>query len=262
MNEEELVWNELADALLVHVISLCAKSSGARPVHVGTGILVEMAGQPFLISARHVLKDARSLFFYIDTKVTRKLSGQLLLGQLEAGTADRIDVAILRLQGPSLPPYPGVNKFCLSTNRMVRAAAVPRYEKNYLITGFPTTRTKANPHAMQLRSEAFCLIAQSSNSEKYKSLGLSEETHIVLPLDRSETIHTNGTARIFPDPHGMSGSPVWWLPDDQNGLTIPMLVGIVIEYHEDLNVVVATDIREAIKQMKMSSRGYAPQHPL
>jgi hypothetical protein len=29
---------------------------------------------------------------------------------------------------------------------------------------------------------------------------------------------------------------------------VPMLVGIVIEYHEDLNVVVATDIREAINK--------------
>ena len=72
----------------------------------------------------------------------------------------------------------------------------------------------------------------------------------MLKLDRGTTLNTDGSRRVFPDPHGMSGSPVWWLPDETNALKLPALAGILTEYHKDLNALVATDIREAITQIE------------
>jgi len=38
-------------------------------------------------------------------------------------------------------------------------------------------------------------------------------------------------------------------------LEVPKLVAIVIEYHEELNVLVATDVREAVHQIGVALRG-------
>lgn len=256
---EEQVWTELSDALLMHVVSLCTQPYGKRPTHVGTGVLVEVNGQPFLVSARHVLVEVKSLFFYVDTNVVRKLKGKLLLGRVSPGSLDRIDLAVMRLEGPGLPPYPGVEKVCLDGNSMFRPAALPRRGKHYLVTGFPASRSKANPHAMQLKSEAWCLIAGSAEPPNYERLGLAEETHLVLTLDRRDTLRTDGAQHTFPDPHGMSGSPVWWLPDETNGIELPMLVGIVIEYHASLSALVAIDVREVVQQIGLLMREQDPE---
>jgi hypothetical protein len=49
-NDEQQVWAELSDTVLGHVVSLCTQPRGKRPKHVGTGVLVEVAGRPFLVS--------------------------------------------------------------------------------------------------------------------------------------------------------------------------------------------------------------------
>jgi len=254
-DEETRAWTELSDALLAYVVSLCTQVPGKRPTHVGSGVLVEVRGRPFLLSARHVLREAKSLFFYVRHKTIRKLTGAVVLGRVETGRVDRIDIAAMLLEGPALPPYPEVEKDCADGDSMLAPDAFPRNGKHYLVTGFPASRSKANPHAMQLKSEAWCLIAMSVEEDVYRRLGLSPETHLILPLDRDATLRTDGTSQVFPDPHGMSGSPVWWLADDSNGLEVPKLVAIVIEYHEELNVLVATDVREAVHQIGVALRG-------
>lgn len=251
--EENEAWTELSDSLLEYVVPLCTQAPGKRPSHVGTGVLAHAAGRPVLISARHVLASAHSLFFYIEHKTIRRLTGSLVLGRVKDGEVDRIDVAAMLLEGAGLPPYPGVDKFCLDAKSMVAPGAMPRAGKHYLITGYPASRTRANPHAMELKTEAWCLIGESSKPEMYDRVGVTQETHIVLPLDRKATIRTDGRAQVFPDPHGMSGSAVWWLPDQRNGLEVPQLVAIVIEYHAQSNALVATDIREALHQIALAS---------
>jgi hypothetical protein len=117
----------LAEALLGHVVSLCTLPPCRRPEHVGTGLLLEMNGQYFIVSARHVLDEVKSLFFYMKERSTRKLTGQLVLGRLERGAVDRIDVAVLRLEGPHLPPYEEAGIKCLQDLSMIHPSALPRH---------------------------------------------------------------------------------------------------------------------------------------
>jgi hypothetical protein len=76
------------------------------------------------------------------------------------------------------------------------------------VTGFPTNRSRANPHTTEFKSEAWNLVTESCDQFVYQDLGLPESHHLVLKLDRSTTLNTDAGRRVFPDPHGMSGSPV------------------------------------------------------
>lgn len=58
----------------------------------------------------------------------------------------------------------------------------------------------------------------------------------------------NRQVSAFPNPAGMSGSPVWLLHDEHRSevSTLTPVVGIAIEHHKQEAVIVATDIGVAL----------------
>jgi len=123
------------------------------------------------------------------------------------------------------------------------------------VTGFPKSRSRADPHSQQLKSEASGFRVISASASQYESLGLSEESHIVMPLDIEKMRFPDGALRRIPDPHGMSGSPVWLLYDsqDSNDPTMTPVVGTVIEYHKSQKLLVATDVGVALHLINESA---------
>jgi len=67
-------------------------------------------------------------------------------------------------------------------------------------------------------------------------------------LNIKEMRFPDGSLRPIPDPHGMSGSPLWLLFDDggPNDPARTPVLGVVIEYHKQSNLLVATDIGIAL----------------
>jgi len=128
-------------------------------------------------------------------------------------------------------------------------AYLPREGKQYLLVGFPESRSRVNPVAHEVKSEVYSFRNISVPPQKYDDLGVSPQSHVVLSFDRKRTIGNNGQIRAFPEPSGMSGSPVWLLYDE-DGLNDPHqtpVVGIAIEHHKLHHAIVATDIRIALK---------------
>jgi hypothetical protein len=243
----------LANALARHILPLFTEISGGKPKLVGSGFLVTSCSSTYLISAAHVfdeLKLGHELFFYIEPHTKRKLSGKIHLTKLPEGKGrkhDRFDVGVLKLEEPGLPPYPKVGKHSLTIDALM-PRALPRDGKSYLIVGFPESKSRANPNAREVVSEIYSFRNISAPISNYAALGVSPESHVVISFDRKRTIGPDKKIRAFPEPSGISGSPVWLLYDE-NGPNDPNqtpVIGIAIEYHKNHRAIIATDIDVAL----------------
>lgn len=242
----------LANLLLSHVVPLFAVPRGKRPSLVGTALLVENADSLFAISARHVLDQALPpgrLYFYDKTRALRQLSGRMVRTTPLPGTPgpDTHDIAVFRLP----PDTPRVFLETLKQPVPIRAL-LPfrsnRADHQYLVTGFPRSRSRADPSSRQLKSQPQGFRVVSAHEDAYARLGLSTDRHIVMPLNVEAMDFSDGTKGRIPDPHGMSGSPVWLLHDERlpNDSQLTPAVGIAIEYRKTERLLVATDIGVAL----------------
>ncbi|MDA8128985.1 MAG: hypothetical protein M0Z73_09850 [Betaproteobacteria bacterium] len=249
---------KLSNLLLLHVIPLFNIRPGKRPDLIGSSLLVASGTNRFLVSARHVIDkitEPGGLHYYIEPGMLHKLYGTVLRtiplpGQSEL---DPYDLAIILLSSEAKAPANAVWKTPLNISSL-RRGKLPRTRKQYLVVGFPASRSKANPHNRRLKSESSGFRVISANRAAYESLGLSEQEHLVLNLDIENMIFPDGSIRRIPDPHGMSGAPVWMLFDEDgcNDVDTTPTVGIVIEYHKKSNLLVATDIGVALDLIAQS----------
>jgi hypothetical protein len=251
---ESQVIARLSNHLLQHIVPLFADRPSGRPQLVGSSVLVSSGTSFYLVSAAHVLDELKAgheLFFYIEPKTIRKLSGNLRLTKVPPGEdrkLDRLDIGVLKLQGPTLPPYPGVRKYPLPISAFM-VNALPREAKQYLLVGFPESKSRANPAVRDLASEPCSFRNVSCPVSKYSELDVTPKHHIVLSFDVKQTVTPSKEIRAFPNPRGMSGSPIWLLYDE-NGPNDPNqtpVVGIAIEHHKTERAIVATDIDIALR---------------
>lgn len=245
--------SKLSNCLSNHVLPLFQHEKG-KPKLVGTGFLVSTDLDDYLISAAHVfdeLAKGNELFFYININTTAKLSGKLLRTKLPPNknrTEDKLDIGVLKLDKLIRPPYREIQKYSLSINALI-PNALPRDEKQYLIIGFPETKSRINPMARELKSKLSIFRNISAPTIKYDELGLETSNHIVINFEIKRTISPNKTIRTFPKPSGMSGAPVWLLYDNNNhnDPNQTPIVGVLIEHHPSKKALVATDINIALK---------------
>jgi hypothetical protein len=249
----EGVVRDLSTTLSRHVIPLFFEDQHRRPQPYGTGFLVSSAIGSFLVSAAHVFDYPRPLFFYVGPKTQRWLSGECRLTKIPGGKSrdtDRLDIGVLKLRSPGLPPYPQVDKYALPTSDL-KASALPRESKIYLVFGFPGS--KSQPHLVRrdVASEPYAFFNTSAPIQKYTEIGVAPDSHIAIPFERTKALGPNGEVRTFPMPAGMSGSPVWLLYDENgpNDPTQTLVVGIFIEYKKPHHVMIATDIGIALRMI-------------
>lgn len=251
---ESHVTTRLTNILVRHVLPLFAEISGGKPKLVGSCFLVSYGTDSYLVSAAHVfdeLKAGHELFFYIEPHTKRKLSGNVRLTKTPEGKnrkSDRLDVGVLKLEGPDLPPYPKVEKYPIAIGALM-PNALPRESKLYLLIGFPESKSRANPSAREIKSKVYGFSNISVPSQKYADLGVSPQSHVVLSFDRKRTVGPDNQIHRFPEPSGISGAPVWLLYDE-NGLNDPdqfTIVGVAIEHYKTHHAIVATDINVVLR---------------
>jgi len=258
--ESEMV-EKLSTCLSRHIVPLFIKGTN-RPHLCGSGLLVSASTGAFLISAAHVFDELRfnEGFYYVDPKGVLKVTGQFRLTKIPKGKTredDILDVGVLKLEGPGLPPYPAVDKYPLPVDYIL-PNALPREGKTYLVVGFPSTQSRVNPVHRNIASRVYGFHNISHPIDKYGRIGVAPETHIAIIFERKGSVGPDGKPRWFPNPHGLSGSPVFLLYDHQelddqkleeqipNEPKPVVVVGIAIEHRKHQNAIVATDIGSAL----------------
>lgn len=246
--ESEAV-SKMSTLLSHHIVPLFLDRPSSRPQRCGSGFLVSAGATPFLVSAAHVfdlVKDGHEPYFYIGPRTKRKLTGRGRITRVPGGQSrrnDHLDVGVLRLEGPSLPPYPDVAKYPLPIGAL-KPSALPREGKQYLLVGFPGTQTNVNPTKREVTTKLYSYRNISYPASTYPSIGIDPKDHVAIIFDREHSVGADGNARMFPDPTEMSGSPVWLFYDENgpNDRTQTSVVAVAIEHRKDRRAIVATDI--------------------
>jgi hypothetical protein len=232
-----------------YAVPLYRYDARRRPEQFATGFFVRVDQAHFLVSAAHVLRESqqRNLFFYAAQKTLRHLRGRITTtGDAGGFVHDPLDVAVLRLEGNAVPPFPEVEKVALDLSAL-RPEYLPRSAKQYVVVGFPATKSRIDPLSRRAIVQAYAYDSASIGDAAYEAHELSAATHIILPFDRKRTLATNGLTVAFPKPQGMSGSPILVLyeADEFVMKTEPgfALVGVAVRSLPGAKILVGTDVR-------------------
>ena len=251
---------DMGTVLCQHVTPLFYNNPAGIPVQFGCGFFIADGDNQYLVSAAHVFDEigrGNQLFYPIGNGLNRNLSGQALLTPLNGKdrTSDRFDVGVLKLEDPALPPYPATGKRSLPIAALIRNA-LPRQNKQYMLVGFPETKSRANPVARELNSQPYSYTNISTPASTYAARAVSEKTHIAVLFRRGRSVAQDGRIVPFPSPRGMSGSPLWLLYDqvgDNDSKQTP-IVGVFIEYAKSHNSLIATDAASVLEMISAHQR--------
>ncbi len=240
---------DAADVLLAFSIPLYLLAND-RPWLCGTGFIVKSLAGHFLVTAAHVLDDAKEngLFFYSGQRKPRPIRGPLLRSSAKANRAhDPFDIAVVNLIDGAMPPYGDVEKHAVDIS-WLRAMHLPRAGKMFSIIGFPQSKSNVRPSTREVKVTSSAYRDRSIDEDDYAKFGLNPRTHLALHLDRKVGFDPDGKHRNFPKPQGMSGAPIIELYDVNvsSAADIFPVVAVGIEYREKDHLLVGTDIAVAL----------------
>jgi hypothetical protein len=157
----------------------------------------------------------------------------------------------LRLEGEGPPPYPEVNCTPLHSG-MLAPATGPRAGKYYLAVGYPATRSRVNKQSKVVVAEPYANFGPSISTDRVEKLGLDPRLHIAVAFHKRRVFTASGNIQSFPDPAGMSGSPLFLVYDREapsNTFGHFKVAGTLIEYRAKEQILLGTDIGVAIELM-------------
>lgn len=239
-----------------HVLQLFEARVGKRPSLFGNALLVRHLGRVFIISAGHVLNPTshaeRPLFYFTEPgKGLAKLGLRGIAftqGTAEFDGKDVLDLAagelISELPSPKL-------KEPLESSRIV-SLGPSSSDDVYLATGFPTSRSKADPSSNRLTTILSAFRTTLAPRTARAALRTHPMLQLVLSLNIDRMNFPDGSVKAIADPAGMSGSPIWL----QEGNELKC-AGILIEHHRSKKLLVATDIAVGLHLME-SAAALAP----
>ena len=225
------------------VVPLFYDDENRRPQLWGTALTVQHARNTFLVSAKHVLREPE-LYMYSSPGEKRYLSGSL-----HDTSDDKFDIGVLKLEGERLPPYPDLNCFPLTLDAFVPVSG-PLEGNLFLGLGYPSTRTRTNTQTKSVLVRPYANFGPAISAERQAKLGYDPGNFIAVTLRQSRVFGANGKIQTFPDPHGMSGSPLFHLYDSNakvNYLGGARVAGILTRHLKDQTVMIATHIGVAPK---------------
>ncbi|MCW0232938.1 MAG: serine protease [Ferrovibrio sp.] len=249
-NQEDLL-SRISEQSARCVVPIFRNVKNGKPEACGTGFLVSKDDDVFLITAGHVisdLEDNHDLFFYINNSTVRHLVGSYrkTLSFDRNHKNDRMDTGVLKLDGFNAV-LNGTSMKSPLPFYLLLPAATPRAAKHYLVTGFPSSKSRYHFPSRSFVSKPYAFYCISTNSP-YVELGLRENLHIALSFDEKD-IHAGdfGSSVNPPSLKGMSGSPVWLLFDEVgSNPSETHVTGVFIEHWRDKRLLIAADICVAI----------------
>ena len=182
--------------------------------------------------------------FYAEPAQFRNLGGRTLSTPLPASgnrNDDRFDVAVLRMSGKGLPPYPLVGKKALPYE-MLSQKPPARNGDHHLLIGFPASQAKINRSDGTQTSGDWPIATTTISVDEYKHHRLEYGAHIAMPWKKRKILGRD-MKRVNPiGLPGMSGSPLFRiLDDDEEGADSGIeVVGVFIEHRKRSSILVAT----------------------
>jgi hypothetical protein len=250
----------ISDALelLIHYsLPIYIDNEYGHPELIGTGFIVHREKNFFLVTAKHVYEHRTrgSLYFHSDINIKRHITGTVICSpRVGEEGEDQIDIAVVRLEGGALPPYPGVKRMAvdyghLSPNR------TPRSGRTYVILGYPISKSKVRNDEKNIYVEPTAYYNSSLADDHYPDY-LTPKDHIILGWDAKKSIDREGNKIHFPKPQGLSGSPIIELYDTE--IRQPQehfpVVGVATDCRKNEKIMFGSDISFALDMIDSFER--------
>lgn len=215
----------------------------------GSGLLIEVNGNHFLISAAHVLEPE-----YVDQmtipngKEIIPINGELYTTPIpESGErkGDTVDIAIVKLNKECTDDLAIRFKFLSVSEIESKHKEVPSHQ--YMFCGYPTETTEVRNMEMKIFPKPLKVRTKIAHKELTKVPDYIDIPKWILEYRRIAQINVSSD-QIAPSPHpkGVSGGGLWLIPCNPS---IPIeqtkmkLIGIMTDYFDGSDeVVTATDI--------------------
>lgn len=237
---------EAGKSLLRYVCPIYNVGERKAPTLLGSGVLLKIGSQHFLLTACHVLDDAEGTLYYEGPEHLEVLEGMSMRSQ------DR-DFAFLQLDEATALNITRYGFLELSDLDASDQAAEGTF---YLFTGYPATRSRAKHALKSIGSNPLTILCAPADKKEYVTLGKEEAFHLLVKFQRNRVTGPDGKRQVSPDPHGMSGGGVWRVVDfsrpDNLPAVDPKLVGLCIEQDKQAGVLVAVRISLALEAIRQS----------
>jgi hypothetical protein len=203
----------------------------------GSGFLVLQRPLCFLVSAAHVLKSLGWL------TIPKRAGGEVVLeGPCEMD--ERLDVGVVLLKRDAVL----ASQFNVVGFDALQPDASRAHPRSLLFFGgFPASRKRRGAVPREVLYQPYSLINKEAPASVYSTVGADRESKIVLSFNKRRSIGPDGCLRTFPNPYGMSGSPLWLISPDLP--TVPV-VGVMTDTKARDRAVVGTNIRYALEMMR------------
>lgn len=238
---------DIAKEIANHTIQFFINNDKEEATPYGSGVLIELDGKSFMVTAAHVIAESPKDLFTILPNKELRLGGILLTAPLpESGKRedDKIDIAIMELAESVVNDLSKSFKFIQSSNIDINHTVVD--ELKYLLLGYPETKTKKKWKKPEILAKIFHYISLPDFTFDFVKFGFEHFTHIAIHFDGKGVSWKTGKKSTSPILNGISGSGVWYFKNfpAENSIETYQLVGIVIEqvYKGNHKAVIATKI--------------------
>ncbi len=211
---------------------------------VGSGVLVKIGNETFVLTASHVTDHRKDFDLMIPGNSSLIGMGGYFADTKLPSTGrrldDRYDTAYFRLDDEvARDIHPDFHALGPAE---VDSRDVTKKGDAYTMIGYPATKSQIGHGTAS--AEIFTLTGEGTDADLYAKLQLSAEANLIVRYRRKKGVSfRTGHRTVSPMPSGMSGGGVFaWskkLPDPA-ALAIPKLVAVLTEYHAQYEVFVAT----------------------
>ena len=223
------------------------------PESVGSGILLKIGDNLFLISAAHVLDCPDPLLIPCDGRLVElQGSGRISVPPESGRKNDLHDSGFICIE-PALAARLVNSGYCLSAGEIEMSDETEDGDL-YVFSGFPWTEQRPNPAQSSTFSTRFCFAGPTADLRSYRKAGVSRNTHIAIKTTADNFRTSAGKMIPCKSMEGVSGGAAFKLYFHPPNLLSVRLVGIIIEQHKRLGCFVAIRINGVIETIRA-------QHP-
>lgn len=231
-------------------------NSGKKPEPISSSILVKWNNGHFLVTAGHTLKNfEKNNIGLISNRTFLRSAGYYFTTKTDTIENDKIDIGVYQLTNDFLNQLgTGYSFYDLKSFDI---DLLNTDEDEYLIVGYPISRTKIRPDKNVIEMRPFLYLTNlNNNPELYDKTKTKSQTNLLLNYDRNrlrDLIPDNLVQG--PEPNGLSGCGIWRIsnPMTQDINSIKYFpTGIIIEYYKNHKILIGTRMKiiaECIKQV-------------
>jgi hypothetical protein len=233
------------------IVPILELTSNGEAGPIGSGILVRVAHERFLITAAHVadFNSTTGLYLPCGQKIKRIAGqGRCTVPPANGRKHDMCDSCFIRLN-PDFADEVDQGFTFLSPDS-IEMSDFTSDDDHYLISGFPSERQHYDPVLEFYMGRRNGFVSYPASKRIYRKCGCRRRSHIVLGNPTENFSDLEGNRAKTTSLECMSGGGVWKIEYPYFDEPYLSLVGIIIEHHKRWGVVVGVRINGVMEMIR------------